>query len=265
MFFQGLTVQTYTVRSDKLTAPVRIAAVADLHGTVYGRKQAELLGLIDAYAPDIVVFLGDIVDDKIPAAGAEILFRALGEKYPCYYVSGNNEYKSGRIEAIKLMIASCGVLVLSGTFAAVKVKGQDLMIFGVDDPIVFGSENVRKSIPAGWLRQFEACVAENGRLQHSQAGMPPYSVLLSHRPELFAQYGSSGFDLVIAGHAHGGQVRIPGLVNGLFAPGQGVLPRYAGGVYALGETAMVVSRGLCRNHIPRIYNPPELVMIDIKA
>jgi len=91
-----------------------------------------------------------------------------------------------------------------------------------------------------------------------------YSILLSHRPERVEAYHSSGFDLVVAGHAHGGQVRIPGILNGLYAPNQGFYPKYADGRYALGETLMIVGRGLSRSGLPRVFNPPELVIIDVE-
>ena len=91
-----------------------------------------------------------------------------------------------------------------------------------------------------------------------------YSILVTHRPERVESYAASGFDLIVAGHAHGGQARLPGLINGVYAPNQGLFPNYAGGMYVLtAQTSMVVSRGLCRNVIPRIFNPPELVIIDI--
>ena len=88
-------------------------------------------------------------------------------------------------------------------------------------------------------------------------------MLLSQRPERTECYRDSGFDLVVSGHAHGGQVRLPGMINGLFAPHQGAFPDYAGGLYALGSTTLVVSRGLCRNLLPRVFNPPELVALDL--
>ena len=88
---------------------------------------------------------------------------------------------------------------------------------------------------------------------------------MSHRPDLADLYSGRGFDLVVCGHAHGGQVRIPGILNGLYAPNQGMFPKYAGGHYRLadGKTEMIVSRGLCKNSLPRIFNPPEVVVIDI--
>ena len=80
-------------------------------------------------------------------------------------------------------------------------------------------------------------------------------------------YAAAGFDLVVSGHAHGGQVRIPGLINGLCAPNQGWFPDYAGGEYCAGETTMIVSRGLstqAQMHVPRLFNRPELVIITLE-
>ena len=108
-----------------------------------------------------------------------------------------------------------------------------LRICGVDDPSAFAGES-------GWLEQFRACQALTGDSR--------YTVLLSHRPERTECYRDSGFDLV---------------VSGLFAPHQGAFPDYAGGLYALGSTTLVVSRGLCRNLLPRVFNPPELVALDL--
>ena len=92
-------------------------------------------------------------------------------------------------------------------------------------------------------------------------------MLMAHRPELTNQYATAGFDLVVSGHAHGGQVRIPLLVNGLCAPNQGWFPEYAGGEYKVDGTTLIVSRGLSTQrqmYIPRIFNRPELVLITIE-
>ena len=126
-----------------------------------------------------------------------------------------------------------------------------LRICGVDDPSAFAGES-------GWLEQFRACQALTGDSR--------YTVLLSHRPERTEDYAGRGFELVLAGHAHGGQWRLPGLLNGLFAPDQGLFPTYAGGRYALGDTTLLVSRGLAREstRLPRFYNRPELVMVELR-
>ena len=264
IFSKKLTSVKYDIRSDKLTAPIRLAVVADLHSVFYGEEQAELIEAIDAHNVDAVLLPGDIADDKTPLAGAEALFKGLAGKYPCYYVSGNNEYKSGRIDEIKSMIRAYGAAVLEGTSSEIELSGRKIAVFGVDDPMVFGVENIGGKAPKGWIDQFESCKAKNKLLKEKFCDRESYSILVSHRPELFKYYRNSGFDLVVAGHAHGGQVRIPGLINGLLAPGQGLFPKYAGGAYELGETVMVVSRGLCVNRLPRIFNPPELAIVEVR-
>lgn len=247
----GLTVNHVTVESDKIETPIRLALVTDLHSTFYGEGQEKLLAVLEKEQPQAILLAGDIADDEVPHAGTEALLAAIGEKYPCYYVSGNHEYWSGEFEKIEEMIASYGVTVLHGEGQWLELEGESIWIAGVDDPDGF----VKKE---QWEEQLGTVMAER-----EEQAADAFSILLSHRPEKTAQYESSGFDLVTAGHAHGGQIRIPWIMNGLFAPNQGWLPKYAGGVYDLGETTMVVSRGLCRNSLPRIWNPPEVVIIEI--
>jgi len=92
-----------------------------------------------------------------------------------------------------------------------------------------------------------------------------FTLLLSHRPERIEDYLGYPFDLILSGHAHGGQWRLPGIVNGLYAPNQGLFPKYAGGRYDFEDTAFLVSRGLAREStkIPRVFNRPELVVVDL--
>ena len=102
--------------------------------------------------------------------------------------------------------------------------------------------------------------AKLGALLEGERG---YTLLLSHRPELFDVYSGCGVDLVLAGHAHGGQFRLP-LVGGLIAPNQGLFPRYDAGLYTSGSTSMVVSRGLGNSVIPlRFNNRPEVVLVEL--
>ena len=255
---QKLSVQRYVLSTEKLGGPVRLAVVADLHSTLYGEGQEELIAAIRQESPDAVLFVGDIVDDGLSEEPVRFLFEALSPQYPCFYVSGNHEYWSDRYSAIKAMISGCGATVLEGEAAPLVINGQELCIAGVDDPEFWGGYSAYGGydIPAEWLTQLKAC-------GEAAAKSGAFSVLLSHRPELVDIYRESGFDLVVSGHAHGGQVRIPGLVNGLFAPCQGWFPQYAGGVYALGSTTLVVSRGLCRNELPRVFNRPELVVLTL--
>ena len=255
-FQQSLTLRTYKIHTDKLDQKIRLMIITDLHSTIYGKEQASLINKIDENQPDVILLVGDIADDEVSHEGTKLLLSDIGSRYPCYYVSGNHEIWSGESDAIKSMIRSYGVTVLEGESNLLTVNGQLLQIHGVDDPDRFVNYGTYGQIvPSDWAEQFNTCQV--------MTEDTVYDILLSHRPELTDFYADSGFDLVLSGHAHGGQVRIPGILNGLYAPNQGLFPKYAGGLYELGTTSMVVSRGLCKNNLPRIFNPPELVIVDL--
>ena len=247
---QELVTRTYSISTEKRSQPIRLALLTDLHSCAYGPGQRDLLDAVDAAHPDLVLLGGDILDDD-PALDAEnawTVLRTLGEAYPTFYVTGNHEFWSGRAEDWKEQITTLGVTVLEGDCATVVLQGQPLNLCGVDDPAVGA---------AVWQSQLEDVTAA---LEGDVC-----SILISHRPERVADYTGRGFDLVLSGHAHGGQWRIPLLGVGLIAPNQGLFPRYAGGTYDLEGTTLVVSRGLAREstRIPRLYNPPEVVVVDL--
>ncbi len=255
--WKGLVVRSYVISSKKLTNPVRLLILSDLHSSMYGKNQSLLLAKIRELKPDLVFLVGDIVDDKRPQEGALQLLEAIAPEYPCFYVTGNHEFWSGRADNIKNMIRSYGIEVLEGDCKTVTVGGQRIQVCGVDDPDGFEQENFfGQEISSGWDEQFESC--------KNQLNADTFSILLSHRPERVSYYAGSDFDLVVSGHAHGGQIRIPGLLNGLYAPNQGFLPKYAGGIYDLDSSRMIVSRGLAKSSIPRIFNPPEIVLISLE-
>lgn len=245
---QRLSIRVYHVETDKLTAPVRLAVIADFHGCDYGPDAAGLVLAVTDLCPDAVLLVGDIFDDVLPWDNSSALLRSLAGRYPCYYVTGNHEHWTNRMDEIHRMVAEAGVVWLDQQCAELVVNGQHLRLCGIPDPY--------------------AGVATEAALQSAAEGLrqPGYTVLLAHRPELIGKYASTGcFDLVVSGHAHGGQVRIPLLINGLYAPNQGILPQYAGGLYTVEGTTMIVSRGLAREStfLPRIFNRPELVLIEL--
>lgn len=250
----GLVTRTYTVETAKLVQPVRLLLLTDLHSTVHGRDQSDLIRLVRELVPDAILLAGDIADDEVPHRGTELLLEAVAGEYPCFYVTGNHEFWAEDTEEILDLFRRYGVTVLAGTWSNLTVRGQTIRVFGVDDPEGFEARP-GEAVPAGWMAQWEACRAglEEGT----------FSVLLSHRPELTELYRDSGFDLIVSGHAHGGQVRVPLLLNGLYAPGQGFFPKYAGGLYDLDGTALAVSRGLSISRLPRVFDPPEAVVIDL--
>ncbi|MBQ3533778.1 MAG: metallophosphoesterase family protein [Clostridia bacterium] len=236
---------TYTVETDQLTAPVRVAVLSDLHCCDYGEGQRELLDAVDAVAPDLVVLPGDILDDTMPIAQGEQVLESLSAIYPCYYVSGNHD------AFLADWVAALGVTVLKGQIAQTLVNGQTLQICGVEDPRGVGE--------TGFAEQLDS-------LAQANADFSGFSLLLAHRPARIQQYLSGGYDLVLCGHAHGGQWRIPCVLNGLLAPDEGFFPKYAGGMYSFDDTTMIVSRGLAREstRVPRLYNPPELVLVELQ-
>ncbi len=244
----------YTLESTKIDTPIKIALLTDLHGSWYGGEQRELIRAIDKEEPDVVLLGGDIFDDNVSYKESEETIAILSQKYDCYYVTGNHEFWSEDIENILDIISSYGVTVLSADAVMVDIKGQKLNLCGLDDPdgSFYGWQNTDI---AKQLEQIE-----------EQRSKDYYSILLSHRPEYYEQYSKYKHDLVLTGHAHGGQWRLPGIINGLYAPNQGLFPQYAGGLYEYEGGDMIVSRGLDRWGIklPRVFNRPELVIIEVR-
>ena len=232
----------------ELSAPLRLALITDFHSCDYGAGQAQLLSALEAAQPDLVLLGGDIFDDDAPGANTLELIPLLLQRWSCCYVTGNHEWRTGRAEALKAWFSAQGVTVLAGDCTLFSKDGAAIALCGVDDPDV-GEQ--------AWAAQLEKASAQRPE------GV--VSLLLSHRPERIETYLSYGFDVILAGHAHGGQWRLPGLINGLAAPNQGLFPRYAGGRYDLEGTVLVVSRGLAREttRLPRIFNRPELVLLDL--
>ena len=247
-FWQGLQVTRDCVYSDKVSRIVRFAVVTDLHSTWYGEAQSGLIDAITREDPDAVLLAGDIVDDERPRDAAKAFLQAVTQKYPTYCVLGNHEFRIPAPEEVKDWARDLGVTVLDGTGETVTLNDETVRICGVDDPAC-GT--------LSWQSQFDTVC-------RMAQDTDTYTILLSHRPERTNEYTNSPFDLVVSGHAHGGQVRIPLLLpGGLIAPGQGLFPAYTSGLHELEGTTLLVSRGLCRNGIPRVFNRPELVIIDV--
>lgn len=229
---------------------LRIALITDLHSCYYGSGQRSLINRIDSEEPDIIVLSGDIFDDKLSDDNAKLLLEDLVTKYPCYYVTGNHEYWSGRAELMKEYLKGIGVCVLEGECVTVEENGRQIDICGVDDPTYMSDSS--------WKEQIDKAYSETDPFH--------VRILLSHRPEKVYVYEEYDFDLILTGHAHAGQFRIPFINRGLFAPDQGFMASYVNGKYELSNgSVMIVSRGLAREStpLPRYFNHPEIVIINI--
>lgn len=246
---ERLILRTYTVASPKLTAEVRLAVVTDFHSS---DNADDVVAMVASCAPDAVLLVGDMFDDDIanrPTERTLSLMRQLSAQYPCYYVSGNHEAWTGEMDALYQQTEKTGVTVLRMSPGVLTVRGQRIALCGIPDPY----EMVFSGAPD---------TEEQLRQALEDVDSADFTVLLAHRPELLAKYAQFPLDLVVSGHAHGGQVRIPGVLNGLYAPNQGWFPKLAGGAYTQDGTTLIVSRGLAvRTRLPRIFNRPEVVLV----
>ena len=243
----------YTITSDKINTPMRIALITDLHSCKYGTGQKTLIDAVDKEKPDMILLGGDIFDDVIPDDNTKIFLKAIAKKYPCYYVTGNHEYWSMRVGEMLAWLEANGIEDIGGKTICVNINGNEISLSGLNDP------DEARYTGNGDGMKVELERAKNERDDKA------FTVLLTHRPSFVNLYKDAGFDLILAGHAHGGQWRIPGILNGVFAPDEGLLPKYAGGEYDFHNSKLIVSRGLAREstRVPRIFNRPELVIVDI--
>ncbi len=244
-----LQVTKYTIDSPKLTAEVKVVVISDLHASEYGENQKPLISAIKKQNPDLILMTGDIIDETRSTKPVEILFNGIKNLCPMYFIYGNHEQPLDRKTAVYDFMVSYGVGVLEEQYAEEIINGQKINICGLRDP----QDAVA---PDTW---------QNGLTYLSdQVQDDAFTILLSHRPHFTKYYKQTNFDLILCGHEHGGQWRIPFINKGLYSPDEGLFPKYYGGKYDLGTPTMIVSRGLCKNYVPRFNNRPEIVSITLK-
>ena len=249
------------IRDEKIPAAFDgfvLCQVSDVHNEARGEGNAALLRALREAAPDLICITGDFLDSRRTDLDFALeLAGQLAEIAPAVYVTGNHEARLMDLSALEAGLAARGVQVLRDDWMPLARGGEEIALLGLDDPGFAAGED--------WTLS-EGLDQTQARLSAllAQAG-DRFSLVLSHRPELLPAYAEAGADLVLSGHAHGGQVRLPG-IGGLFAPGQGILPRLTSGVHARGETRLVVSRGLGNSAFPlRVFNPPEIVTVTLRA
>lgn len=246
--FQNKHLETthYTYETEQLGVDLdgyRIVQISDLHNAKFGKNNQKLVDRIRECAPDMIVLTGDLVDSNHTNVDRVVQFvDEIVKICPVYYVTGNHEYWLDTSEYEKLMdgLVSAGVVILDNQVVEISRGDAKFRLVGLDD----------KSLADGTL---EALLSDEKEL----------TVVLAHEPQYFARYAGTGVDLVLSGHAHGGQFRLP-FVGGIVAPDQGFLPEYTAGEYYMNGTEMIVSRGLGNSVIPvRLFNYPEIVCVDL--
>ena len=253
----ALMVNEISISSNHLPTPFsgyRIAHVSDLHNAELGEDNATLLQMLSDSRPDIITITGDLIDAQHTDIEIALSFAQEAMKIaPTYYVTGNHEASSSQYGILKAGLEAAGITVLEDEIVYLERDGEAIALLGLADP--------NFTIKGDLFGEVPAMVSTKLKNMLEQDNM--YSVLLSHRPELFEAYAAYGVDLVLSGHAHGGQFRLP-FVGGLIAPDQGLFPQYDAGLYTDGNTNMIVSRGLGNSIIPvRFNNRPEIVLIEL--
>lgn len=233
----------YRVTSPRVPRPLKIASVADLHN---GRP-APVLSLLEEGEPDLVAVPGDLVDDAAHRDRGLAFLRECTRRYPTFISLGNHESRAEPDTLLPLLAKS----------------GAELL----DDRVIHCNGLAIGGLSSGWRAEMH---------QHRTHATPPpdtrpiaalsaaseYRILLCHHPEYYPQYlKDTPIELILSGHAHGGQWCFFG--QGIFAPGQGLFPRYTAGLY---DGRMALSRGLCSTHryIPRLFNPREVLLISLE-
>lgn len=228
---------------------LRIVELADLHGRVFGRGSRRLLAAVRRAEPDLICIDGDLFDEHTDLAMLPPLLRGLCAIAPVYYVTGNHEWRVPGLRGILAQMRACGVTVLQDDWRVLR-RGEDaLIVAGTDDPC---GPSERKT-PAELIADIRA-----------EAGETAFLLLLAHRNDQLPQWSALGVQAVLAGHCHGGVVRLP-FVGGLFGTDRRLFPAWDAGLYRQGETALYVSRGLGYTNVHfRLFNRPEVAVIVLR-
>lgn len=253
----ALELNTYTIASEDLPEAFdgyQIAHVSDLHNAEMGEDNEKLLAMLRDAEPDIIAITGDLIDSRNTDVEIALQFAEEAVKIaPCYYVTGNHEARVSEYDELQEGLNELGVIGLEDERVELEQSGETITLLGVNDP----------SFQTDYLFGDDETVMQS-KLHELMNEDDTYTVLLSHRPELFEIYVESGADLVLSGHAHGGQLRLP-FVGGLVAPNQGLFPEYDAGLYTEENTNMIVSKGIGNSILPfRFNNRPEVILIELK-
>ena len=244
----SLSTEEYTYTSERLPDGwdgARIVVLTDLHGKQFGTDNVRLLEAVQAAKPDLIAVCGDLADEHSGVDFVPALMRGLVAIAPTYYVSGNHEWAAGVVRELEPLLEQCGVTVLSNEYVMLERNGDRIALLGAEDSNGYADQKTVQEL-ADQVRQEQGAV---------------YEILLSHRNNHYEQYTQARVDLTLAGHAHGGLIRLPG-TDGLVGPKRELFPQYTAGLYDLSYGQMVVSRGL-GNQFPcfRLLNRPDVPLV----
>ncbi len=252
-----VTVTRYDIHSERIPPGFDgfcIVQISDLHNGSNSVMTDSLLKKTAEAHPDVILITGDTIDrfDSDVDTAIKVVEKLI-DFAPVYYVTGNHEARTGAYYKLAKLMRKIGVTELSDSFVNVRLNNDEIVIAGVNDPLTAHDTTAS-----------DKAIMEK-RLSQLQYDPRFYFFFLSHRPELMDVYSSNNIDLVFTGHAHGGLIRLP-LIGGLYAPHQGLMPKYTEGLYKQSFTSMIVSRGVGNSgRTFRINDNPELVVAVLHA
>ncbi len=254
LFTNGLSVTSYTIASPKVPPSFdgyTIVQITDLHNRVFGQGQEELISEVEKLKPDIIVLTGDMINrDYFDYQSISDLLAGIRGIAPVYAISGNHELDNQHaLSELKEMYAANGVVFLDDAGAVLSSPGgaEDEQIF------MYGQKMLTNGEGDFWTDY-----------EHTPHDTSQYNIFLSHFSDKFDEIAPMNYDLVIAGHTHGGIIRLP-FIGGLLGTDNEPFPKYDGGVFTQGASTMVSGRGLGdSSFIPRLYNNRELVCITLR-
>lgn len=248
-----IQVTPYTVKSPDLPeafSGMRVTELADVHGTMFGEEQEDLLQKVRETKPDLIAIDGDLFDVNTDISELDVLLTGLCEIAPTYYVTGNHEWVTDNLYETLDHFRELGVVVLDNTYVVLESQGQQMVVAGVHDPN--GPYDMKT--PAELVEEIRRDVGED-----------TYILMLAHRNGQLAMWAELGVQTVLVGHGHGGLIRLP-FVGGLLDVEHNLFPVYDAGLFHSDKTTMVVSRGLGNSiWIPRIFNRPDLPVITLES
>lgn len=253
-YFENRTIaaETFEIISDRLPAAfdgLRVVELADLHGTEFGPGNRDLVEEVRAARPDLITVDGDLADEHTDLEVIRTLAGELVKIAPTYYVTGNHEWAMDGRRELFAILEEAGVTALHNEYAVLERDGQSIVVAGVDDPNGPWDQKTPEELTA----EIRAALGD------------PYVVLLAHRNDQLERWEALELDAVLAGHAHGGVIRLP-VVGGLLGTGMQFFPEYTAGIYRAGRTSMLVSRGLGNSGVPfRLFNRPHLPVLVLRS
>ncbi len=257
-----LEVSRYNISSPLLPeefSGLRIVHLSDLHNKVFGKDNSRLIKLISAECPDLIFMTGDMLSHGAPNIAEFLkLTEQLLKIAPVYYVNGNHELSdldSDALAYISHKLASYGAVCLDNDLADIERNGSRIRICG----LCYSAEYYRgvREYKHGW----KAFMLTDMINYLGVKDPDTFTILLAHNPLDFEVHAEWGADISFGGHVHGGLIRLP-VINGILSPERRLMPKYKEGVYRIGNSFLVASRGLGRF---RIHNPPEIVSVILSS